>query len=282
MRTFRVIRLVALLCAVGTVVDSWAELPTLNYHRNGLSVLARASNNEWFLTESFTQSGTLVLPTNTTVEIINPELLLPPAVPKISHSKNVINWEIIGNQYVLSVDIDHQRDGRSSNASSPSAYTLGQLHFTVDRDTPFEMSAFYDVTDFADDSFDHVLLGVKLASNSSTLHPPDGIAYSHSQTSKMTHNEQFVLGVHGGDSPSPFVTTPTNPFGSTTGMLYKDQLYDLVFEFEIRKTGSLSVQKPGASALGNFTFKIGEATVPEPSTLVLLLPAAAVLMRRRR
>lgn len=287
MRSTFAIRISFVFLAIATASVSPAAPPVVTFQApDYVAFINYAHNNVGYKLDWFEPRDAASLPISETLSISNPEVFPPNTsplpVPKSSYSNATVDWSAIGDQYVLTIDMEHRRDGQLGFSFSPHARTNVELMFSVDRDTPYEMSGYYKVTDDDPASYGWVSMHVELSS----FEHGQGTKYDfvNDQHSEATHNERFELHTKGGDWSSGIQWPGQDgPVGSTTGILRKGVIYELPVYFGIAlPNGAVGSTPPGATAIGNFTFKIGEATVPEPSTLFMLLPVAAVLMRRRR
>lgn len=200
--------------------------------------------------------------TGTTIPTV-PDPLQVDAVIGEASSKNVIDWSVYGGQTVFSLDSALNRTGVLASSAQAVQFSL---EFTVDVDSPYEMSGFLKVTDVSPTQSGLVILAAALYDSSS-----GEIPFLGHQQSVATHDEELTIGGLSGDDENSL-----HPGSSVTGMLLADHTYALTHHFTIAAISS----DAGAGALGNITLKIG--TVPEPSTFALCSILAALGLIRRR
>ncbi|MGD9636324.1 MAG: hypothetical protein AB7G28_21485 [Pirellulales bacterium] len=190
------------------------------------------------------------------------------AIDGDTYSKNIIDWSIVGGQTILSFDSHLNRNG---SLGTRAFFSVVNFEFVANETAPFEMSGYLSVTDV-----DPNKSGVVEHFASLYDYARPNYLFWSEHKSRNTHNEQLVLGEVGGDYVDALD-------GSLTGTLLAGHRYDLQF-VSLIQTGSSdfpSDADSGASAVGNFTLKIG--TVPEPSSVALCsLFAALGLIRRRQ
>ena len=180
------------------------------------------------------------IPTHTTLNPVNGD----------AYSKNAIDWYESGGQTILSLGMEHKRTG--TQYSYASSYAI--LNFIANSNEPYELSGYYDVSDVgANGEVNLTAQLIDLTSNANL--------FFNVQYSKSTPNEQFVPGGTGGDFSNTLI-------GSLTGNLIAGHIYQLNTYGHIQ---AYIATDSGASALGNFTLKIGEAAavVPEPLSLLV-------------
>ena len=198
----------------------------------------------------------------------DPDPLHVDAIDGEAYSKNVFDWSIVGGQTVLSFDSNLKRVG---NRGAMASLAMGDLAFIANETTSYELSGYLNVTDIDEGKsgivnlyarLDDVDLGREL--------------FRGEQSSMETHDAQLSLGGSGGDQVS------VND-GSLTGTLIAGRRYSLEFAAIIRTDSEFypGDADSGATAVGNFTLKIG--TVPEPNSAALCsLLAPLGLIRRNR
>jgi hypothetical protein len=171
-----------------------------------------------------------------------------------SYAKNVIDWSIVGGQTIFSFDTNLYRNG---NRLAIASMTTGGLEFVANETAPYELSGYLNVSDVDPSKSGIVEFAARLFDETSP-----NVLFSNQQKSRDSHAEQFVLGGNGGDRVNVVE-------GSLKGTLIAGHRYSMNFIANIQTD---SIDYPGdadagASAIGNFTLKIG--TVPEPSAVAL-------------
>ena len=122
-----------------------------------------------------------------------------------------------------------------------------RIQFTIDEDTPYALSGFYNLA-----GLDAVQLECKLTDTTASQ-----VLFNNKQRSNNTPNQHFTLGELEGDyAPTTYLS------GDLTGMLTGGHTYKLAYHFFIMHRGS----NQSAGADGQIRLQIGSA-IPEPSTL---------------
>lgn len=186
------------------------------------------------------------------------------------YSNVLIDYSKSGGQTVLSYDTDQNRSGTQYDYASAIDK---RLKFTVDTDTTYALSGWYDVTDNASERDPSRKRSgeVRLLAQLYDLDTSDVLFESY-QRSNSTIDESFALGGTGGDLTNTLK-------GSSTGILLAGHEYQITWD---QRTYALHGSDYGASALGHFEVVIG--TVPEPTTLAVwsLLGLTAVGISKKR
>lgn len=178
-----------------------------------------------------------------------------------THSNNGLDWTTSGGQTTLSFEVDHLRVGETSAQTR----TFVDFPFSVDADTSYEATGFYNVADNGANDNGQVEFHVRL----STIGTDEDI-FDNYLISNATHDEQFTLGSLGGDQLDIFV-------GSTTGILVPGS-YRLFIDMSILSNANGDA---GASALGNITLTLGSA-IPEPASILIVVGMLAGVCQSRR
>lgn len=151
----------------------------------------------------------------------------------------------------FTITVDHTRAGFGGHTQSRHQLPV---QFTVDQDTPYALSGFYNLAGLERLTFKGVLTDVTTAQ----------ALFRNQQESYSTANENFTLGETNGDTPygelSQFLS------GDLTGTLTGGHTYELEYNFLVSHwVGSGQT----ADANGQIVLQIG-AAIPEPSTLAAL------------
>jgi hypothetical protein len=206
---------------------------------------------------SSTSFNGTVIPTFTTLD----------AIDGTAHSNHIIDWSTSGGQTVLSLDIDHHRNGTQYSY----AQTQTVLIFTANSSISYELSGRYYVTDVGSNESGSVRLEAGIYDITANAYS----SYSF-QTSQVTNDEQFYLGATGGDSNNSLL-------GSLTGNLIGGHTYQL---FSNTLIYAFPNGDSGASAVGNITLTIGaNSSAPEPLSLLVwggLAVLSVVAIRRTK
>jgi hypothetical protein len=188
------------------------------------------------------------------------------AIDGNTYSKNSIDWAFVGGEFIMSLNMQHQRNGLLSALSQSTSNT----RFTANSNSTYELSGYYYATD-AGANVSRVAQSVVLLDLTAST-----ALFQHSQESLNSANEQFTLGTMGGDTTNILV-------GNLTGPLIAGHEYRLAFSHQLHASPDAD---QGATALGNFTFKVTENTaMPEPFSIFVwggLIASAVFIGQRNR
>lgn len=186
------------------------------------------------------------------------------AVAGDAYSKITSKGTQTGGQTIFTLDTNLKRTGTQYWSES---HGQSRLEFSVSEPTPYDFSGYINATDVGENESGRVEINAAIYDSTASQY-----LFGENHSSKNTHDEHLALGGTGGDEGYYL-----RPGSSLTGTLLPGREYIVSTRNLIYAHDSES----GASAVSNFTLKLG--TVPEPTSVALCsLFAVLGLIRRRQ
>ncbi len=168
-----------------------------------------------------------------------------------NYSNNVIDWNFVNGQTILSLAMEHRRTGALHSSGTT---VTEKLLFTANSNEPYRLTGYYNASNVGIGEAGDVWLYAELYDATDNV-----LLFSNYQYSEFTTNQHFVLGDLAGDYDN-FLN------GNLSGNLIVGHSYSLNTENGI---STYPEADSGATAVGNVALSIGVAAVPESTAFII-------------